>query len=98
MKTDQTKRLCDECGWRGHDIEVVKAANPFDIEDVVVGCPKCRSVNAIKMVCDEQGCWEPSSCGETSEEGYRHICGSHTEWAKARIVTVTATESTEAKL
>lgn len=74
---DPTKRFCDECGWRGHQADILTAANPFDSEDVVVGCPQCKCVNTIKTCCDEPGCWEPDDCGTPTAEGYRRTCGEH---------------------
>ena len=74
---NRNKRTCTECGWKGHTHEVLGAGNPFDEDDVIVGCPKCRCVNTIKMCCDEPGCWALNDCGTPTPDGYRSTCGPH---------------------
>ena len=74
---DKDKVLCAECNWRGHLKDVLTALNPFDLEDEIVGCPRCKSVNSISGVCDEMGCEEIDTCGFPTPEGYRRTCGKH---------------------
>lgn len=71
--------LCGEyrCNWRGTDAEVLHAPNPFDPEDEISGCPKCKEINSIYRACDEPGCWDRVSCGTTTPNGYRQTCGKH---------------------
>jgi hypothetical protein len=75
------KLVCKDCDWRGTDLQKLIAPNPFDKEDIVVGCPKCNSVNQLRTACDEPGCWEEDTCGTPvvygSPVGYRRTCGKH---------------------
>lgn len=81
--SNRNKRLCTECNWKGMACEQLEADNPFDPEDVIVGCPKCFSVNTLRGVCDEEGCWEESSCGfPTFDNGYRRTCSKHSNFKK----------------
>jgi hypothetical protein len=59
------------------DDEILRAANPFDPEDDVCGCPRCKSVDSTVYACDEPGCWKDASCGTPTEAGYRSTCGAH---------------------
>ena len=69
--------FCNErrCGWRG--TEALTAPNPFDAEDTIAGCPKCKEINSLLVACDEPGCWNEASCGTPVANGYRHTCGKH---------------------
>lgn len=72
-----SKRFCTECGWCGDAAEVLNNQNPFDPGDTIVGCPKCKSVNTMRTVCDEPDCWEPDTCGTPTPTGYRRTCHEH---------------------
>lgn len=69
--------LCIECKWCGPEAEMLTATSPFDPEDTVVGCPKCKTVNRLHRACDVEGCDRESSCGFPSDSGYRRTCGEH---------------------
>lgn len=71
--------ICTErrCGWRGLEGDVLQAANPFDVDDQINGCPKCHSVDSIVVACDEPDCWQQSTCGTPVTGGYRQTCGKH---------------------
>jgi hypothetical protein len=71
------KLICKECGWRGQESEMLLAPNPFDPEDQVCGCPGCKAVDSLLVACDELGCWQESTCGTPTPEGYRRTCGRH---------------------
>ena len=73
------KLICNErrCNWHGSDAEMLKATNPFDPEDEIVGCPECKSVDSLVLACDEPGCWEEVSCGAPVNGGYRQTCYKH---------------------
>ena len=73
------KIVCKECGWKGHTDEVLIAPHPFATErdEIVWGCPKCRSVGCFRTVCDEPDCWEEDTCGTPTPKGYRRTCGEH---------------------
>ena len=74
-----TKQACGDrrCGWTGTSDDVLKAANPFDPDDVIWGCPKCKEVNGLYLACDEPGCWELVSVGTPTPSGYRSTCHDH---------------------
>ena len=65
------------CDWRGPEQEILRAPNPFDEDDTLVGCPRCLDINTLIDVCDEPGCWEFSSCGHPVPGGYQRTCGKH---------------------
>ena len=71
------KRVCEECHWQGTDTQQLEASNPFNPEDVIVGCPECYSINTLRVVCDERDCWDTATCGTPTEDGYRNVCGKH---------------------
>ena len=66
--------VCDAIIPKG---ELMSAPSPFDPEDIIYGCPQCKSVAGFDEVCDEPGCVKPSSCGFQSEAGYRRTCYDH---------------------
>ena len=69
--------ICDECSWRGTDSQILRAANPFDTEDTIDGCPECKAVSKIHAVCDEPNCWSSVACGRWTDDGYRLMCSEH---------------------
>lgn len=73
------KVKCDErgCNWRGDSQSVLKAQNPFLPAEIIMGCPECMQVETIIAVCDQEGCWETSTCGKQTPDGYRHTCSTH---------------------
>lgn len=71
------KRQCKHCGWHGWRHEVLTAQNPFDSDTTIDGCPSCKSVDCLDIVCDEPGCWSEASCGTSTKSGYRLTCGMH---------------------
>lgn len=71
------KVLCPECHWHGLNSEALSAPNPFDLKNVVTGCPRCKSVDSLLVACDEPGCWRETSCGTPTPLGYRRTCSTH---------------------
>lgn len=71
-----TKRVCEQCGWNGFECNVPTAANPFKPHELINGCPKCRSINTIRVACDEPSCWERVECGTPTPAGYRTLVAS----------------------
>lgn len=71
------KWTCKECDWRGLESELLLAPNPFQINDEICGCPKCKSVDCFAAACDEPECWREVSCGTPTPSGYRSTCGKH---------------------
>ena len=76
---EKAKIKCGErrCGWRGTEDKVLVAKNPFYPGEEIWGCPDCGAINTMLGVCDEPGCWEETSCGTKTPEGYRRTCGKH---------------------
>ena len=79
---DNSKFVCNCCNWNGLGQERLIAANPFDTTDVVIGCPKCKSIGSFFSSCDEKDCWQEASCGTpVKDKGdgviYRRVCGEH---------------------
>ena len=71
------KVRCEECNWIGDEEEILTAKNPFEETETITGCPKCKSVDSLRIACDEPGCVEFSSCGTLTKEGYRNTCYKH---------------------
>lgn len=53
--------------------------NPFEEKEVVEGCPACRQVDTVEILCDEPGCLELASCGTPTPGGYRWTCYEHSK-------------------
>lgn len=47
------------CGWRGAYDSSYSTADPSNPGRDVDTCPSCRSVDSLKVACDEPGCWQP---------------------------------------
>lgn len=76
---------CEDCDGTFLESEILNAPNPFNPDDTICGCPRCKSVTAFALLCDFPGCDEDSSCGEpTSEGGYVHRCSKHSLWRLLR--------------
>ena len=71
------KIKCYRCRWRGMEVEELTAPNPFDEEDILVGCPLCKRVDTMVWACDEHDCWSEVTCGTPTPNGYRSTCGHH---------------------
>lgn len=70
-----TKYTCSECDWHGFD--ALRAPNPFDVAEDILGCPKCKSAETLRVACDELECWREVTCGTPTPRGYRQTCGEH---------------------
>lgn len=68
---------CTDCYKIVHEWELLEAPNPFDPEDTIIGCPKCKSVESFEEVCDEAGCEAMATCGWPDGNGYRRTCSRH---------------------
>lgn len=68
---------CNECSWRGIKDELLSAINPFDADDEISGCPKCKGINCFTLCCDEPDCWQNVSSGIPTPGGYRQTCHIH---------------------
>jgi hypothetical protein len=84
-KAKRMKWRCQECGWMGAPAEALEAPNPFSDADgdTITGCPTCRQVDTMELLCDEEGCSNVSKCGSPTPNGYRQTCGDHHKIALA---------------
>jgi hypothetical protein len=72
-----TRWRCPECLTISETVDLLRAPSPFNAEDELIACPKCRAVVWFIELCDEPGCDEPASCGFPTADGYRRTCGKH---------------------
>ena len=82
MKQEKGKMKCLNCGHKFHELDQLKAPNPFDEDEFIYACPKCKDMEEIVMVCDEPGCDKEATCGTPSPPSqagwtYRNVCGNH---------------------
>lgn len=75
---------CTNCGTTTLGPELLTAPSPFDADDVLSGCPKCKQCSdGFDLLCDEPGCNSVAGCGwptgddSDSWGGYRNTCGKH---------------------
>ena len=69
---------CEYCpGKKWPESGLLVAPNPFDSAQQIIGCPSCKSVEAIEELCDEPGCHELAGCGTPHATGYRRTCYRH---------------------
>ena len=78
--TEKDKLICSDCGHQYRESEILKAPSPFEPDENIYGCPKCKAIDKASLVCDEPRCWEPSTCGWSGNDGYRRTCGKHARW------------------
>lgn len=71
------KCTCDNCGWRGTWATLLKAANPFDDETTIDGCPQCKAVEQFTNACQNPACWNDATCGTPTPSGYQFLCSKH---------------------
>ena len=77
------KITCRDCHWHGRASEMLIAQHPFAPTETISGCPKCKGIDQLFVVCDEPGCAQEVSCGTPTPQGYRQTCGAHQpEWKK----------------
>lgn len=80
------KVICKECKWQGRSSDLLEDRNPFQNWTPIFGCPNCNEINSTVIACDEEGCWEPQTCGTPiPPDGYRLTCRAHIP--KTRKVT-----------
>lgn len=79
---EKDKYYCKTCEVVLKIDKLLKGKHPFNLTQEVTGCPNCFSIDSFYPVCDEPGCTETASCGVTTIEGYRSLCGTHIlkEW------------------
>jgi len=72
-----SRYICQTCDWIGHESAVLCAPHPFDEGSEIRGCPRCKAIDDLVMVCDEPDCTAPARCGTPTVGGYRYTCGRH---------------------
>lgn len=64
------KVKCKECGWKGGSEKLLHAFNPFDKNEMILGCPSCKSIDSEERVCENKDCWSIASMGNPTKNGY----------------------------
>jgi len=78
MSDDPHKRWgCNECNSIGSVNTLLIAPNPFKLDETIMGCPNCKSIDSFWELCDEPGCNKAASSGWPSPQGYRRTCWLH---------------------
>ena len=47
IKLEKLKRRCKECNWTGTTKELLEAPDPFNPEETLTGCTKCRQTGTM---------------------------------------------------
>ena len=76
--TEPYKCQCSQCDKHLMTDELLTHPNPFDLDDVIYGCPNCKSIDCFEKICDEDGCEDVASGGHPTSSGYRITCFVHT--------------------
>jgi len=75
---DPDRCQCNSCGAIVHEIDLLTAPHPFDHDNVIRGCPRCKNCDPFDRVCDVAGCLNVSSSGNPFPDGtYRWLCWTH---------------------
>lgn len=45
------------CEWKGSSYESLRAPHPFKLGEEVEGCPSCKVIDSIAVVCETPDCW-----------------------------------------
>ena len=63
---ESKKAVCENrrCGWHGTMDDVLRGPDPFDPEEIVIGCPRCRGVECL-LTADAAGLLEASDVRDT---------------------------------
>lgn len=59
MEPLPSKAMCRDCSWKGMWLDILRAAHPWDEDDILVGCPECKGVNTVYEACGVDSCYEP---------------------------------------
>lgn len=63
------KVRCTECSWWGTWDQRLSAPSPFMADEIISGCPKCRSIYSLVPLCDEPGCTQEVVAGTSTGTG-----------------------------
>lgn len=73
-----TNRIgCHECRSICTKEELLSAPNPFEENEIIHACPKCKAVEAYFLLCEVEGCPNSASSGYPVEGGYLQVCYDH---------------------
>ncbi len=75
--SEKTKCTNRRCNWTGYNNQLLSAQNPFEQDEIMYACPKCRDTENITGVCEIDKCWEESTCGLNTLDGYKRLCCNH---------------------
>jgi len=72
------KMICDnrKCKWVGKESELLTAPDPFQPNERLFACPKCKG-QTINLVCDDEDSKQHATCGTPTPNGYRQTCYKH---------------------
>lgn len=88
MSKPETRWRCVHCSAVTPDSGLLVATSPFDPDDTLTGCPKCKQCNeGFDEMCDEPGCGDAASCGWPSSGGYRRTCYAHMKKEDGGVVS-----------
>ena len=74
------KIVCRDCNWQGQLGDQLSAANPFEPDEMLYACPKCKSME-LTQACEHEGCWKEATNGGPGPDGkYRRACSEHGFW------------------
>lgn len=72
---------CKVCGDIIKAKDMLKAANPFDPDDEILGCPSCKTASGDgewMELCEREGCGKEATCGTPLKGGgYLRACFKH---------------------
>lgn len=69
---------CDDCYESFDESEFLRAPSPFDPEDEITGCPRCKSTDDFTPLCDHGSCTRQGSGGYPMANGsYVLRCFEH---------------------
>ena len=77
VKPDAIRWMCDSCDAIVANADLLHAANPFDREQEVLGCPKCKAVDDFRRVCGFDGCENAATGGTPYRGQYVQRCWKH---------------------
>jgi DNA-directed RNA polymerase subunit RPC12/RpoP len=68
--------LCEACGKRVGDEQLLRAPNPFEAAHTMYACPYCRTMRLYRA-CDTPGCKEEATSACMVDGIYRFFCEGH---------------------
>lgn len=79
IKASETRFRCNFCGGIFKEHRLLRAASPFDPNDTLRGCPRCKQcADGFDLLCCVEGCDHMVAVGKVHpEHGYVWICSKH---------------------